>query len=154
MSEPGQEESADVTDQTAPDPATAGQEEGRQRQDQRLPADAGALGSRISDLVRDATTLLQAESRLFVLALLWMLVLLVCAGLLLATALIALLLAALAALVQSGWLSWTLAPLLAALALLLVVAVLLWLVRLIGRDLGFRRSRALLRPAPDKDAHR
>lgn len=137
MTEPLETDKPRADSQPHPDPA----------QQSRLLDDVGELGSRVADLARQGATLLQAESKLFVLALGWILALLVCAGLLLASALIALLLAALAALVQSGWLSWTLAPLLAAVVLLLLVAVVLSLVRLLSRDLAFRRSRQLLQRA-------
>ena len=110
--------------------------------------DLHRIGNGFADLARDGLALLKAESKLFASALVLILVLAVMTGFLLAGATLLLVAAPVVLLVELGWFGPTLA-LVAVVVMLLVMAMLLLLmIRRLGRDLLFRRSRAALRGLP------
>lgn len=113
-----------------------------------LLSDLHRIGNGFADLARDGLALLKAESKLFASALVLILVLAVTTGFLLAGATLLLVAAPVVLLVELGWLGPTLALVAVLVMLLVMAAVLLLMIRRLGRDLLFRRSRDALRMPP------
>ena len=111
-------------------------------------SDLTRIGHGFADLARDGLDLLRAESRLFASALVLILVLAVMTGFLLAGATLLLVAAPVVLLVELGWVGPTLALLAVVVMLVLVAMLLLLMIRRLGRDLLFRRSRAAWRNLP------
>jgi hypothetical protein len=111
-------------------------------------SDLSRIGHGFADLARDGLDLLRAESRLFASALVLILVLAVMTGFLLAGATLLLVAAPVVLLVELGWVGPTLALVAVVLLLVLVAMLLLLMIRRLGRDLLFRRSRAAWRNLP------
>ena len=113
-----------------------------------LLSDLHRIGNGFADLARDGLALLKAESKLFASALVLILVLAVMTGFLLAGATLLLVAAPVVLLVELGWFGPTLALVAVVAMLLLMAALLLLMIRRLGHDLLFRRSRAALRGLP------
>lgn len=111
-------------------------------------SDLSRIGNGFADLARDGLALLKAESKLFASALVLILVLAVMVGFLLAGATLLLVAAPVVLLVELGWFGPTLALVVVVLLLLVMAVLLLLMIRRLGRDLLFRRSRAALRGMP------
>ena len=111
-------------------------------------SDLSRIGNGFADLARDGLALLKAESKLFASALVLILVLAVMTGFLLAGATLLLVAAPVVLLVELGWFGPTLALVAVVAMLLLMAALLLLMIRRLGHDLLFRRSRAALRGLP------
>lgn len=111
-------------------------------------SDLSRIGNGFADLARDGLALLKAESKLFASALVLILVLAVMTGFLLAGATLLLVAAPVVLLVELGWFGPTLALVVVVLLLLVMAVLLLLMIRRLGRDLLFRRSRAALRGMP------
>ena len=111
-------------------------------------SDLHRIGNGFADLARDGLALLKAESKLFASALVLILVLAVMTGFLLAGATLLLVAAPVVLLVELGWFGPTLALVAVVAMLLLMAALLLLMIRRLGHDLLFRRSRAALRGLP------
>lgn len=111
-------------------------------------SDLSRIGNGFADLARDGLALLKAETKLFASALVLILVLAIMTGFLLAGATLLLVAAPVVLLVELGWFGPTLALVAVLVTLLVMAALLLLMIRWLGRDLLFRRSRAALRGLP------
>lgn len=117
-------------------------------------ADLSRIGAAMAALLRDSLQLLRAESRLWVSALLLIVMLTIAMGFLLAAAAVLLVAAPAMLLVELGWLGPTLALLVSALVLVMLALMAGLAIRRLSADMGFRRSRRALLRAGRRSAQR